>query len=148
MACHALPVANKGCIEDRMTGRIGATRLRWRSADHPAGHGGIINWNGSKPQKKGRHIRLLGGEQQFACGCQVKAFRIAPRRNDDSACSPDAKTVRRGFQDILRGRAAYDHEPFRIEAKILQPRRIGKAMFLRGKIFFQPNDGVLTRGSA
>ncbi|SDO70544.1 hypothetical protein SAMN05443582_102846 [Phyllobacterium sp. OV277] len=101
MACHALPVADKGCVKHRVPGCVGTTRLRRRRADYPAGHGGIVDRNGAQPEKQGRHIRLLGSKQQFSGGGEVKALRIAPRCNDDSASSPDAKTVRCGFQNIL-----------------------------------------------
>lgn len=139
MACHALPVAYKGGVKHRVTRRIGAARPRRVRADHPAGHGGIVDWNGTEPQQEGGHARLLGGQQQFARGCQVEAFRIAPRRYDDRARSADAKAVRCGFQHILRRRTAHDDEPLRIKPEMLQPWRIGKTVFLRGKILFQPD---------
>lgn len=148
MACHALPVAYKGGVKHRVTRRIGAARPRRRRADRPAGHGGIVDWNGAEPQQEGGHTRLLGGQQQFARGCQVKAFRIAPRRDDDSTRSADAKAVRSSLQHILRRRTAHDDEPLRIKPKVFQPRRIGKTMFLCGKILFQPDKRALTAGRA
>ena len=102
MACHSLSVAYESGVENRMSGCIGATRLRRCGTDQPAGDGGIFAGVCPQSQKKGRHIGLLRRQQQFARGGQVQTLRVAPRRDDDGARATNTETVRSSFQNVLR----------------------------------------------